>query len=213
MLLDEDAGKINKDQEDYLHEIYNGNKRMVDLVNSLLNVSRIDLGTFAIEPSNNDVIEICNSVIKEMQSAIDDKKIKLIKDYEKDLPLINVDPKLMRIIFQNLLSNAVKYTPNEGEVSVKINKDTENLHIKIKDSGYGIPKSQQSKIYTKLFRADNVREKVTDGTGLGLYLVKSIVDKSGGKIWFESIEDKGTTFYVNIPLKGMKAKEGTKGLS
>ena len=84
--------------------------------------------------------------------------------------------------------------------------------ITVADDGYGIPKNQQSKIFTKMFRADNVQELDTDGTGLGLYIIKSVVEHSGGKIWFESEENKGTTFYVTIPLKGMSKKEGTKGL-
>ena len=77
--------------------------------------------------------------------------------------------------------------------------------MKISDTGYGIPKNQQDKIFTKLFRADNVRDKDTDGTGLGLYIVRSIVENSGGKVWFKSLggeENKGTTFFVTLPLKG-----------
>ena len=83
----------------------------------------------------------------------------------------------------------------------------------VSDTGYGIPKEAQQKIYTKLFRADNVREKDTDGTGLGLYIIKSILDNSGGKISFESEQDKGTTFQVKFPLTGMHKKEGTRQLS
>ena len=82
--------------------------------------------------------------------------------------------------------------------------DKSNIEIKVSDNGYGIPKKQHGKIFTKLFRADNVRDKDTDGTGLGLYIVKSIVEKSGGKIWFESPkENRGTTFFVTLPMKGM----------
>jgi two-component system sensor histidine kinase VicK len=83
----------------------------------------------------------------------------------------------------------------------------------VADTGYGIPKNQQDKIFTKLFRADNIREKVTDGTGLGLYIIKSIIEQFGGKVWFESVENKGTTFYASIPLKGVSKKEGSKGLN
>ncbi len=82
----------------------------------------------------------------------------------------------------------------------------------MEDEGYGIPETQQDKIFTKLFRADNVREKDTDGTGLGLYIVKSVVEQSGGKIWFESEENRGTTFFVTLPLRGVGRITGTKSL-
>ena len=117
---------------------------------------------------------------------------------------LNADPKLLRMVVQNLLSNSVKYTPNRGKIELSISLFNEkNVLLKIIDTGYGIPKNQHNKIFEKLFRADNVRNKDTDGTGLGLYIVKSIVENSGGKIWFESPkENKGTTFYVTLPIKG-----------
>ncbi|MFA6410858.1 MAG: ATP-binding protein, partial [Candidatus Buchananbacteria bacterium] len=213
MLLAGDAGKISKEQKKYLAEIYRGNQRMVDLVNALLNVSRIDLGTFAIEPVPTDIIELAKSVVGELQPQIKIKKLKLGEDFAKDLPTMMVDPKLIRIIFQNLLSNSVKYTPEKGQIDFMIKKDKNSILVTVRDNGYGITKSQQNKIFEKLFRADNVREKDTEGTGLGLYIVKAIVDQAKGKIWFESEENKGTTFYVSLPLAGMPKKEGTKELS
>jgi len=94
-----------------------------------------------------------------------------------------------------------------------IKKGKDNLEVEVADNGLGIPKAQQNKIFEKLFRADNVRQTDTEGTGLGLYIVKSILENSGGKISFKSEENKGTTFYVTIPLSGMKKKEGTKALA
>lgn len=213
MMLAGDAGNLNKTQSEYMNAIDQSNARMIDLINSLLNVSRIDMGTFAIEPKPTNLIEISESVVSELVMQIKEKKINFSAKYEKDIPLIQADAKLVRIIIQNLLSNAVKYTSNGGNVGIEMNKDGENIMIKVSDSGYGIPKDAQSKIFTKLFRADNVRVKEVDGTGLGLYVVKSILDESGGKIWFESEENKGATFFVAIPLSGMKKKEGNRELS
>ena len=210
MLLDEDVGKINKDQKKYLQALYDANHRMVGLVNALLNVSRIELGTFAIDPEPVKFFEIADSLIKELTPRIKEKKIKIEKKYTIDLPIINADPRLLRIILQNLISNAIKYTPEKGSIIVEICKKDSDILIKIKDTGYGIPKIQQSKIFNKLFRADNVLTKDCDGTGLGLYIVKAVVEQSGGKIWFESEENKGTTFFVTIPSKGMKSKKGVK---
>lgn len=213
MLMNGDAGKINKEQKNYLEEVYKGSKRMVDLVNALLNVSRIDLGTFAIDPEPIDFAAASKDVLNELKPSIINKKMKIKEVYDKNVPLINADPKLIRIIFQNLLSNAVKYTPEKGTISVGIKKDNEDVLITISDTGYGIPIGQQARIFEKLFRADNARQRETDGTGLGLYVLKSIIEKNDGKIWFESAENKGTTFYVRMPLSGMKKKEGSKGLS
>jgi len=209
MLLAGDAGKVTSDQKKYLEKIYTGNKRMVELVNAFLNVSRIELGTFTIEPKLTDVIELVQSVVDEQKFQIDEKKITLFMVFEKNIPLIQVDQKLLRMVVQNLLSNAGQYTPEGGRIEVSLGLDDKrNVLLKISDTGYGIPKNQQDKIFTKLFRADNVREKDTEGTGLGLYIVKSIMEHSGGRVWFESAQDKGTTFFASLPLEGMQKKEG-----
>jgi PAS domain S-box-containing protein len=213
ILLSGDGGELNENQKDYIKEIYNGGKRMTELVTSLLNVSRIDLGTFAVEPELVDIREITDSVIGEMKPQVVTKKLQIEKEYGKSIPKIMLDPKLIRIVLQNLISNSVKYTPENGKVFVSIDCDSLNLEVIVKDTGYGIPKSQQEKIFTKLFRADNVISKETDGTGLGLYIVKSIVEQANGKIWFESEENKGTSFFIEIPLTGMEKRVGTRQLS
>ena len=113
---------------------------------------------------------------------------------------MDTDPKLLRMVFQNLLSNAVKYTPEGGKLGVKITSRGSELHITVADSGLGIPKNQQDKIFTKLFRADNARKLETKGTGLGLYIVKMIVEEFGGSVSFSSEPNAGTTFKVVLPL-------------
>ena len=225
MLLDGDAGKITKEQKKYLQEIYRGNKRMVELVDALLNVSRIEMGTFMVEPVPMNIVAAATSALADFKKMIKKKKIIVKELHTKDIPHIMADPKLIRIIFQNLLSNAIKYTPEHGTVSLTVaalkkgqsadGKKTsrEMLLIKVADTGYGIPYEQHSKIFTKMFRADNVREHDPEGTGLGLYLVKSIVEHVEGSIWFESEEDKGSTFYVVLPLEGMQKRAGTKQLA
>lgn len=213
MLLNEDVGKINEDQKEFLQEVYTGNRRMVNLVNSLLNVSRIELGTLGVDPEPLDFKEIAESILKELSPSIKEKKLKIERDYDKKIPKIEADYNLVRIVFQNLLSNSVKYTPEEGEVSISLTKQSKYLLIKVSDSGYGIPKEEQDKIFTKLFRANNIAEKDAEGSGLGLYIVKSIIDQVKGKIWFKSKKNKGTTFFVKLPLSGMEKKEGSRTLN
>ncbi|MDD5693626.1 MAG: CHASE4 domain-containing protein [Patescibacteria group bacterium] len=211
MLLSGDAGETNKTQKEYLNEIYKGNKRMVSLVNALLNASRIELGTFGVEPEPSDIVAISKDVIEELEPLIKERQVYVVEDYE-EMPQIMLDPKLTRIIFQNLLTNAVKYTGGRGKVTVTIKKDNEYVTISVADTGFGIPPDQQEKVFTKLFRADNIKALDAEGSGLGLYIVKSIVEESNGKIWFESEENKGTTFYVSLPTNGMKGRAGSKPL-
>lgn len=212
MMLDQDAGKLSKDQREYMKEIYEGNQRMIELVDSLLNVSRLEVGKLKNDPQDVSMSELLESLEKEMQTSIVTKKLGLTKHVEVKLPIVKADPKLLRMIVQNLFSNAVKYTPPEGKVSITLRranpgevtkakaKSNDCLFISISDTGYGIPKEQQEKIFEKLFRADNVRKMDVEGTGLGLYIVKEVARKLGGDIWFESRESLGTTFYVVIPF-------------
>ncbi len=208
MLLAGDVGELNQQQKKYLDEVYRSNQRMVELVNALLDVASLELGTFVVEPETTDIRKLSESVIGEQTVQIAAKKILFSFDCSKEISVMQADPKLLRMVMQNILSNAVKYTHEGGKIHFTATLEKKkNLLLKITDTGYGIPKNQQDKIFTKLFRADNVRDKDTDGTGLGLYIVKSIVENSGGKIWFKSAVDggsKGTTFYVNLPLHGMK---------
>jgi signal transduction histidine kinase len=212
MLIDGDAGPISDKQREYLSEIKNANDRMIGLINALLNVSRVDLDVFVVEPEPINLAKVAENVLKESEARINNKKLSVTTNFGKDLPSINADLNIMQMILQNLLSNAMKYTPPEGKITFGIKKDGQNIIISVADTGIGIPENVQSKIFTKMFRADNARVKDPDGTGLGLYIIKATIEKTGGKIWFESKENEGSTFYVAIPLGGMKKKEGTKRL-
>ncbi|MFH0830725.1 MAG: PAS domain-containing sensor histidine kinase, partial [Parcubacteria group bacterium] len=225
MLLSGDAGVLKADQKLYVQEVYDANRRMVELVNALLNVSRLELGTFSVEPIPTNLAEQAKTVLKELEHQISEKHLRLSEKYDPALPVLPADPNLISIIFQNLLSNAVKYTPAKGAVSFTLDQakkgqvfggkklEQDSITIEVKDTGYGIPAKQQHLIFTKLFRADNVKEKGTDGTGLGLYIVKSILDQAGGMIHFVSRQNKGTTFFVSLPLTGMQQRTGSKRLS
>lgn len=230
-LISGDAGAINEEQKKYLTEAYRGNERLIELVNGLLDVSRIDLGTFSIEPEMVDIEEIANRAFDKFANLIRKNRLTIKKEIQS-MPKINLDPRLTEITFEHIISNSIKYTPEGGTIKIIIDKDDKNALIEISDTGCGIPLEQQPKIFTKLFRAENARKMESVGTGLGLYVVKAIMDKSGGKIWFKSpspelfikenlkkaqddknCKGRGTSFYLSIPLKGMKSRAGTKKLT
>jgi two-component system sensor histidine kinase VicK len=111
-----------------------------------------------------------------------------------------IDPDLVRHVYMNLLNNAVRYTNDQGKIEVNLTVKDGELISKISDNGIGIPKVEQSRIFEKFFRANNALKKETDGSGLGLYLAKTVIESSGGKIWFESKENEGTTFWFSLPI-------------
>jgi signal transduction histidine kinase len=207
LLMDKKKLKLlGKKGDEYLKRIYQGSRSMSELIDAMLNASRLELKTFVAEPKPCDIQKISREIIESITPLIKKKKIRLTEEYDETLPKsILLDEKMMTMILQNLLSNAVKYTPVGGEVSIKINKKQEDFVVEIKDNGIGIPASQIKKIGTKMFRADNVKKIDTSGTGLGLYIVKTILEEVGGCLRFVTQEGKGTIFFVTIPLSGMKA--------
>ncbi len=224
MLQSGDAGKLTSEQKTFLDEIGVGNRRMVTLVNSLLNVSRLELGHLSVTAKPTKLQELIKSVVADAQEKIGQQKLTINESYE-DLAEIPLDAKYVRMVVENIISNALKYTPEGGKVDVVLKKlevgsmfgrrsvTETSVGLSIADTGYGIPEHQQNKMFEKLFRADNVLDKDEEGTGLGLYITKQIVDQSGGQIWFESKENVGTTFYVTLPFAGMKSQNGTKTLT
>ncbi|HSW97817.1 MAG TPA: HAMP domain-containing sensor histidine kinase [Candidatus Saccharimonadales bacterium] len=213
MLLHGDAGVLKEEQKDHITQIYRSNKRMAHLVDAMLQASQLETGNFPIHSEQVNLAECSHKIFQEEIDRLGRAKTAtLVEKYDPAISKSNVfiDPTMIKIIFQNLFSNALKYTPPNGiitiEIAVSKQKDAvhnaserEGVLLKIADTGYGIPVNQKGKIFSRLFRASNIKEKDTDGTGLGLYIIKLMMNQIGGKIWFQSQENKGTTFFVWVP--------------
>lgn len=205
MLLAGDMGKLSKLVKDTIQEIYGSDTRMLSLVNDLLNVSRIDQGRIENIPINTNIIPIIEDSIKEMEFMSNKKKLKINFDKKNISELLAfVDPKRFREVMQNILSNAVKYNRESGSIKIKIAQNSKETNITVSDTGMGISKKDQEKIFAKFFRASNAVLGETEGSGLGLFVVKSFVESWGGTVSFSSEENIGTTIYIKLLVKKNK---------
>jgi signal transduction histidine kinase len=201
MLIDQDFGSITKEQQDILEKTYKKNDSLIFLVNNLLQQAMDN------EKGNNKnaKISLTDSTLQVIDSYSDEIKRKKIKfvfnNPGQELPEIIADPEKIFIVIQNLLDNAVKYTPENGKIEIEISLKGKNVQFKIKDSGIGIPDSQKDRIFTRFFRASNVFNVKETGSGLGLSIVKEVIDDYGGRVWLESNSGKkGTTFLFTLPI-------------
>lgn len=205
MVLEGDFGKISADQRDPLSQALDSANRMAGLVSDLLNVSRMDAGKFFIDAHELDLAKVVQSEFNGLTSMADSKQIKLkLEPLPKALPLINLDEEKTRQVIMNLIDNAIHYSAppaGGGDVRVSLKKVGGKLVFTVVDNGIGVPEKIQGKLFTKFYRASNAQTTRPDGTGLGLYLVKRVVEDQGGELIFESKEGKGSTFGFRFPLK------------
>jgi signal transduction histidine kinase len=202
ILLSQRQGKLSAKQIQYLREIYRSNERAINLVNDLLDVSRIQEGKIHLDFRPARVEEIVEEVIEYFYGLIKASQVSInFEIVNGPLPKVETDREKVKRVIMNLLSNSIKYTPAEGKVKITVAKNRGHLKISVSDSGVGIPKADQKKIFKRFFRSTNVIKLAPDGTGLGLFIAKSLVEAMGGKIWFDSEQNKGTTFYFTLPFK------------
>ena len=200
MFLDGDLGELTKEQREFLEKTYQSNERMINLINDLLNVARIEEGRYLYRPVLADIVPICQSVIDSYKEEIEKKNLKFEFKRPKELPKVRVDIEKISLAIQNLLENAILYNLPGGKIEISLKLKENKIEFSIKDTGIGIPKDQQRRVFTKFFRAPNAMRMETEGSGLGLFITKNIIEAHGGRIWFESEEGKGTTFYFTLPV-------------
>ncbi len=202
LLIKGKAGKLSKKAVDYLRQISVSNERMIKLVRDLLDISRIETGKkFEINRQKLVINDILEASLNETFSLAKERKVEIAREKTDGSFQLWIDPDKIKQVLDNLISNAIKYTPEGGMIKISCRKEKNKVIFSVKDNGVGIPKHQQKRIFEKFFRADNAVSKETDGNGLGLYIAKAIVEAHNGKIWFESEENKGTTFYFSLLIE------------
>jgi PAS domain S-box-containing protein len=211
MLFDGYTGELNTAQKNSLSTIIGASNRMNELISTLLNITRMESGTIAVTPKLVRIDILAEDVVKELALMAESKFIKLATAASPKTGItLSTDSLILKEVLTNLVSNAIKYTPEKGRVVIKLRLQGDTVRVEVKDSGWGIPEFSQDQIFSKFFRAHNIVKRETTGTGLGLYLVKGLVDALGGRIWFTSEEGKGTSFFFSLPRKSPKRLRAAK---
>jgi signal transduction histidine kinase len=200
MLLEGDFGEVSGRQREVLDDIFTSSERMVQLINDFLNVSRIQTGKFALERRPTDLEELIEKEIKLMSASLEQRNLKIDWQCDEMMPLLNVDTDKIRQVVVNMIDNAVYYSRPNSTIKVRLDKELDNLIFTVTDTGIGVPAKDQANLFGKFFRASNARKRRPDGTGVGLYLAKKIIDTHGGEIIFKSVEGEGSTFGFKLPL-------------
>jgi signal transduction histidine kinase len=199
MLIEGDAGPLSDQQKVLLMKSYEGNERLIGLVNEMLQANRIERGVLPLQKVSTQLVDLIDNVLYEVLPIAAKTAVSIHFDHSAAAPPpLVVDPEKMRAVFQNLIENAVKYTRPGGEVHIRVSAAGNTVQFAISDNGIGIPAEEQAHIFSRFFRATNAKRVDPNGTGLGLYIAKNIIEMHGGRIWLESSEGKGTTFYFTL---------------
>jgi signal transduction histidine kinase len=191
--------KLTKRGMEYLKDIRDSSHRLGTIIQLLLSISRVENREYAIALTRVEMVGFTESIMSRFEALREKKQIALSFEVDPKSFEAVIDKDLFTGILENLVGNALEYTPVQGKVEVRLEKKADGVLLRVKDTGIGIPKGDQPKIFGKFIRASNANSIKTNGSGLGLYIVQEYVKLMDGKVWFESEEGKGSTFYVELP--------------
>ncbi|MCK4555272.1 MAG: HAMP domain-containing histidine kinase, partial [Candidatus Aenigmarchaeota archaeon] len=204
LLQNRDIAKNQKKREKYLKIMDHETLRLSKIVNDMLDLSRLDLNAVTFDISKVDMNKIIEDIRTEMNIQAKAKGLEIEYSLERSLPKIITDKERLTQILMNLINNAVKYTP-KGKITVKVSMEGKDMHFIVKDTGLGIAKNNQDKIFGRFYQVDSSYTRSAGGVGLGLSLCKEFVEVLGGKLWCESAPGKGSEFHFTLPLKFKQA--------
>jgi signal transduction histidine kinase len=204
LLLSKFAAGLNERQVEIVKEIEHTGEKVGRLVNDLLDVARIDQGNLPLTKDKINLQDLIEESIELQKGLAVSMNVEIKKSFQAGEFNIVADKRRISVVLDNLISNAIKYTDKKGRVEIILENKDDMIEVCIRDNGVGIPKNEQTRIAEKFFRSNNSIKNKTDGTGLGLYIAKNIVEQSGGSFWFKSIENVGSEFYFSLPVTAKK---------
>lgn len=184
--------------------------RLIRLVNNLIDITKIDSSNFPLNLSNCNIVEVVESIVTSVVEYAELKNIKIVFDTEVEEVIFACDLDAIERIILNLISNAIKFTPRDGDIFVNIRTIDDSIQIRVKDSGIGIPEDEKKMIFERFKQVDNLLTRTSEGSGIGLNLVKSLVEMHGGTVRVNSEYKKGSEFIVEIPIRKMSIDQISK---
>ena len=185
----------------YMLTLFDANTRMIRLVNTLLDVTRIESHTLALQPEDFSLAQTLQKLIHGFQRYAESSHVTITVDSDTDVPPVHADRQRIMTVMETFIDNAIRYTVSAGAITIRLKREGSFIRFSVSDSGVGIPKPQQKNIFEKFFRASNIIQYQTEGTGIDLFIAKHIIDRSRGMIGFSSEEGKGSTFWFMLPIK------------
>ncbi|HSW80783.1 MAG TPA: HAMP domain-containing sensor histidine kinase, partial [Candidatus Saccharimonas sp.] len=204
MVMEGDAGKLTGPQQWLLQEAFTAAQRMVYLIGDFLNVSRLQTGRFTLELKRSDLAQVVNDEVSQLATTAARRNITIQYHHPVQFPMLTLDENKIRQVIMNFIDNAIFYSRPSSVVEVTLVNTGHEIRFEVRDSGIGVPVSEQHKLFTKFFRAENARRVRPDGTGIGLFMAKKVITAHGGSMIFSSKEGQGSTFGFVLPLAALK---------
>jgi signal transduction histidine kinase len=212
MIMDGDVGRVSVDQKKLLGEAFNNSERMVGLINDFLSVSRIQTGRFVIDKVPIDLSLVVEQEVDSLRANANARQMELVYNKPDDCPIMDIDEGKIRQVIMNFIDNAIYYSHPNTKININLSVTKGEILFTVNDTGIGVPKAERDQLFTKFYRASNAKKTRPDGTGVGLFLAKKVVDGHDGDVVFDSVEGKGSTFGFKLPIKPLVAAGDTNDL-